>query len=94
MSQSASLQLVNNGSASSAGSLWPGGTGVFAVKATWGGGSVALQFLALDGATWITPAGGSLTADGGVVFELPPCQIRALVTTATGVYAQASRVPS
>lgn len=89
----ASVELLSNGSATSAGKGWPGGKGCFAVKATFGGGSVALQFLGPDGTTWITPASGSLTADGAITFELPPCLIRALVTTATAVYARADRVP-
>lgn len=88
------LALLTNEAATSGAKLWPGGVGFFAVKATFGPGSVALQILLPDGATWFTPAGASLTADGGVVFELPPCQIRALVTTATAVYARVDRIPS
>lgn len=89
----ASVTLLNNEAATSSAKQWPGGKGLFAVKATFGGGSVALQVLLPDNTTWVTPTGGSLTADGAVVFELPPCQIRALVTTATAVYANASRIP-
>lgn len=89
----ASVTLLTNGSATSAAQNWPGGKGLFSVKATFGGGSVALQYLLPDLVTWATPTDGSLTADGGVVFELPPVPIRALVTTATAVYATAVRVP-
>lgn len=89
---SASVILLTNAAANSAAMQWPGGAGVFAVKAT-GFGSVALQILLPDGVTWFTPTGASLTADGAVVFELPPCLIRALVTTATAVYARADRIP-
>lgn len=90
--QSYAVTLLSNASATSSASKWPGGKGVFAVKATFGGGSVALQMRLPDGVTWFTPADGSLTADGAVIFELPPCDIRALVTTATAVYANASRI--
>ncbi len=92
--QTFSLKLLTNASATSDGThQWPGGKGVYAVKATFGGGSVALQFRLPDHATWFTPTDGSLTADGGVVFELPPCLVRALVTTATAVYATMARIP-
>lgn len=91
--QTASVSLLSNASATSAGATWLGGKGVFAATATWGGGSVSLQYLGPNGSTWITPTSGALTADGGFVFELPPGQIRAAVVTATGVYARADRIP-
>jgi len=90
--QNYSLTLLNNASATSAGFGWAGGKGVFAVKAT-GYGTVALQYQLPDGVTWVTPTDGSLSADGGVVFELGPCNIRAAVTTATAVYASVTRIP-
>lgn len=92
MSSTYSVQLLTNGSATSVAFPWLGGKGVFASKAT-GYGTVALQYLLPDGATWATPTDGSLAADGGVVFELGPCQIRAAVATATAVYASATRIP-
>jgi hypothetical protein len=92
--QTASVELLNNGSATSTGKAWPGGKGVFAVKGTFGGGTVALQFQLPDYTTWFTPTNGSLTDDGGFVFELPPCLIRAEVVTATAVYAMAARIPA
>lgn len=82
-----------------AGVAWPGGRGFFAVTATFGAGSVALETLAPDGSTWIavpnagTGAAISFTAAGGALFELPPCRIRLAVVTATGVNALASRIP-
>ncbi len=92
--QSFSVKLIENGSSASdeVTKQWPGGKGVFMAKATFGGGTVALQYLLPDNATWVTPTDGSLTADGGVVFELPPCNIRVSVATATAVYASASRI--
>lgn len=91
--QSASVSLLSNGSATSAAANWPGGKGVFSVKATFGGGSVALQYQLPDNSTWFTPTSGSLTANDGFIFELPPCLIRAAVVTATAVYARADRIP-
>ena len=91
--QTASVMLLTNGAVDSESFLWPGGKGVFSAVATFGGGSVGLEYIGPDGATWIAAAGGSLTANGGFVFELPPCQIRATVDTATAVYANAARIP-
>lgn len=90
---SGALPTANTTIAPGAGQ-WPGGKGFFAVKATFGGGSVALQFQLPDNITWATLTNGSFTADGGMVFELPPCLIRALATTATSVYANAARIPA
>ncbi len=89
----ASVTLLHNEAATSAAMHWPGGKGNFVVVAAFGGGSVALQYLASDNATWITHTDSSLTAAGMFNFELPPGQIRALVTTATAVYAIAARIP-
>lgn len=78
---------------------WPGGRGFFSAAATFGGGSVSLQYLAPDNTTWVTAldvvgAAVTLTATGGVVFELPPGQVRASAITATAVHADAARIPS
>lgn len=91
--QSASVTLLHNEAATSAAKSWPGGKGTFMVVATFGAGSVALQYLASDNVTWLTPTGGSLTANGMFNFELPPGQIRALVAAATAVYAHAASIP-
>ncbi len=93
MSHTASVDLMLNGSGTGAAVQWPGGKGLFDVIATFGGGSVALQYLGANGSTYKTPTNGSLTANGEFIFELPPGPIRALATTATAVYARASRVP-
>ncbi len=89
---SASVVLLSNASATGAAVQWPGGRGLFAAKGTWGGGSVALHFLLPDGVTFAL-AVTALSADGGIIFELPPCQIKAVVATATAVYATAARIP-
>lgn len=78
--------LLSNASATGAGKQWDGGTGLFSVVATFGGGSVTLQYLGPDGATWLTAA-TALTANGVSQIRLPPGQVRAAVTTATAVYA-------
>lgn len=92
MSSTASVTLLNNENATSTAKAWGGGKALFAVKGS-AFGSVALQLLLPDNVTWWTPAGASLTADGGIVVELPPGQIRALVTGATNVYATVARIP-
>lgn len=76
----------SNLSATPAAFTLSGGYYAITVKATWGGGSVALQRLAVDGATFIavTPA---MTADGLATVSLPPGTYRLAVTTATAVFA-------
>jgi hypothetical protein len=93
MSTTAGVSLLSNASATSAVKKWPGGRGWFCAGATWGGGNVVLQMLLPDGASWVN-VHTALTANGGVAFELPPCSIRAAVTTATAVYARADRIPA
>lgn len=82
--------LLSNASATSNPAQWGGGRGLFTAVATWGGGNVTLQYMGPDESTWLTAA-TALTANGMVAFELPPGKIRAAVTTATGVYAQAEQ---
>lgn len=82
--------LLTNASATSSAAEWPGGRGVFQAVATFGGGSVTLQYLGPDGATWLAAGSDTtLAANGGGVFNLPPGRIRAAVATATAVYAAA-----
>jgi hypothetical protein len=71
--------------------FWLGGRGTFIVESlAWGGGSVKLQMKTPNG-TWIDiDPMGTLTADGAVGFELPPCEVKVVVDTATGVYAWAT----
>lgn len=87
----AALILASNSSATAATEfLWPGGIGVFTCEATWGGGNVALQFKTLQG-TWLAVGTNTnLTANGAGGFILPAgTSIRAAITTATAVYANA-----
>lgn len=96
--QSASSELMRNGSGTGAAQHWPGGEGVLSVRATFGGGNVAFQCLGPN-ATWLPVPDATtgnavvLTTAGTARFALPPTQIRAVATTATAVYASAARVP-
>lgn len=83
------LTLLSNAAATGSAAAWQGGRGLFTAEATWGGGTVKLQFKTLNSTTWVDADGISLTADGSKVFELPRGEIRANVATATAVYAYA-----
>jgi hypothetical protein len=83
----------NNISATTAGFTLRGGKYALIVTATFGGGSVQLQVLAADNATWV-PLGTALTAAGNQTFDLPPATYRIAVTTATAVYASLTSVPT
>lgn len=80
-------KLLENASATSDATDWPGGRGSFeVVAAAWG--TVTLEFLGPDDSTWL-PMGidTTLTANGGGVFTMGPGTIRAAVSGASGVYA-------
>lgn len=75
---------------------WQGGTGVFAVAATFAGGTIKLQWQLPDGVTWVDAGvNTTFTAAGGGIFTLHKCPIRCFITGGppTGVYAYAYRVP-
>lgn len=82
--------LSNAGAGNGASVLWGGGKGMFSAVATWGGGNVQLQYMGPDEATWLN-VGAAISANGYALFELPPGRIRAVVTTATGCYANADQ---
>ena len=91
MNNQAAMVLASNASETpSTEFLWPGGLGLFTAEATWGGGTVSLQFKTVNG-TWIAVGTNTtLTANGGGGFILPAgTSIRAAITTATAVYAYA-----
>lgn len=71
---------------------WPGGRGIFIAEATWSAGSAKLQFQSPN-STWIDYTSGSLGANGGILFELPPGQIRVVIATSTACYAYALTNP-
>ena len=93
------FQLITNGSATGNSVWWRGGKGRFSVAGTLtGGGSISLEYLGPDATTWITATDNTssvitLTANGGVNFELPAGPIRAAVSnTFNNVYATASTI--
>lgn len=87
------VNLASNASATGSAKIWQGGRGTFSAVATFGGGTVKLQFLGPDGSTWIDAGSDTtLTAAGGGNFDLPPCNIRVNIATATAVYADAVHV--
>lgn len=101
--QSASVNLISNGSATGSGQ-WPGGEGVLSVAGTFGGTTVTLERLGPDSVTWLpvkamapdgTQTTVSLTAAGMIGFALPPGAVRCVLTggAPTGIYATAARVP-
>jgi hypothetical protein len=69
-----------------------GGRYGITVIATFGGGSVTLERLAGDGATWVTAA-TAITANGFAAVELPRGSYRFTVATATAVYVGIERIP-
>jgi hypothetical protein len=75
----------SNISANTASFTLRGGSYGITVHATFGGGNVALQRLAADGASWVNVI-TALTADGYAATNLPNGTYRFAVTTATGVY--------
>lgn len=98
MATSTDAIQVINGSADSAAKPLIGGRYLLSVHATFGGGNVQVQQLALDETTWVVPmniAGNAnnLTADGSQTMDLSPGTYRIHVVTATAVYAALARVP-
>jgi len=93
--QSFAVDLLTNASATGPAVNWNGGKGNFAVVGTFGGGTVKLQALGPDNATYIDVPNTSLSAAGMVLFDLPPGRIQAVVTggAPSGLYARAARVP-
>lgn len=98
MSNSGSLQLLNNGSATSAALQWQGGKGLFSLIGVLASGF--FEHLGSDGSTWITvqdTTGNGITISLGATlsrsFELPPVQVRFRVTAGSGIYAYAERIP-
>lgn len=85
----------SNISASTAPFVLKGGAYGVAVSATFGGGSVKLQRLALDGSTYVSMSSSTdFTAAGGALVNLPPGTYRFTIATATAAYAEVQGVPS
>ena len=88
-------QGFSNISASTTGFKLKGGRyGVTAI-ATFGGGSVKLQRLALDATTYVSmSSSGDFTAAGGAIVDLPPGTYRFTIATASAVYAEVQGIPT
>lgn len=61
-------------------------------SAAWGGGSLKVDQLMPDGATWVATA-LTLAADGTSTTDLPPGQYRFTLATTTAANAVLTRVP-
>ena len=70
--------------------LYGGQYGVTAT-ATFGGGSITLQKLSVDGSTWVTVL-TAFSAAGYATVNLPQGTYRIAVTTATAVYVSVESV--
>lgn len=63
---------------------WPGGPGhVLAVGSSFGGGTLKLQWALTSSGTYVDYPSGSLTANGLVAFNLPPCFVALNLNGAT-----------
>jgi hypothetical protein len=83
----------SNISATTAAFVLRGGNYLVEIVATWGGGSVTLQRMAMDGSTYLqvlTP----FTANAVQLSNLPSGTYKFAVTTAAAVYAEIARIPA
>jgi hypothetical protein len=95
MPTSTEAATFSNIAATTPGFQLRGGKYAISALGTFGGGSVKFQVLGPDGSSFISPSAGTdFTAAGEAVLDLPPCQARFTIATATAVYASACRVPS
>lgn len=94
MSASAGVVLMENGTGNGADVVWAGGHTALIAEATFGGGNVALHMKLPQGGGYAAVTNMSLTAAGMVAGFLPPGTYRAVVTTATAVYARLARIPA
>jgi hypothetical protein len=80
-------QAFSNISANTAAFTLLGGQYAIQTSATFGGGSVTLQRLSLDGSTYVNCL-AAFTAAGYATVNLPPGTYRFTIATATAVYAE------
>lgn len=85
MYNKAEIASFSNISATPASFTLRGGCYGVTAKATWGGGSVTLQRLSVDGLTYVTVL-TAFAADGYASANLPGGTYRLLVATATAIY--------
>ena len=94
MSASTDAYQFSNISATTAAFQLQGGIYSIAANATWGGGTVKLQGLSIDGTTYIDIPNASFTANGFYSpLYLPAGQYRINVATATAVYGVVANIP-
>ncbi len=86
------IELIENGSATSSATRWPGGKGSMTVAGNFNTAIVTLQTLAGDGATWVKVI--DFAAAEHKNFELAEGQIRAEITGGppSGLYAIAVQI--
>jgi hypothetical protein len=85
--KSGAFTLLSNAGATGSAVAHPGGKVTFVAEATWGGGTVKLQWQNPLTSTWIDVPSMSLTANGMLTSTVPAGNVRANVATATAVYA-------
>lgn len=94
MSNGSDSAVFSNIAATTAAFKLIGGKYSVAAVATFGGGSVKLQRLGPDAATYQSVASASdFSAAGYTALDLPPGQYRFTIATATAVYAEVTAIP-
>lgn len=93
MTPSKATIAANAGAGNLSSVQFPGGKAMFIAEGTWGGGNIKLQVKAGNN-TWVDISSSTLSANGTLNLDLPPCEIRGVVTTSTGVYADLITVPN
>lgn len=91
MFNKAEINSFSNISATPGSFTLRGGCYGVTVKATWGGGSVTLQRLSVDGSTYVTVL-TAFAADGYSPVNLPGGTYRLLVATATAIYVDITSI--
>lgn len=81
---------VNSAAGTTPWFYWRGGKGLLMATAAWAAGNAQLQIKGPSGVA--LNVGAPITADGIVAFELPPGEIRAVITTAGAVYLSAQYI--
>ncbi len=77
--------LIDRGTSGAGSTLnWQGGSGVVTLSGEFGGATVEM-YVSFQPDIWVgTGAEGTFTTESARGFTLPPCQLRAEVTNATG----------
>ncbi|MCI0551955.1 MAG: hypothetical protein L0287_13465 [Anaerolineae bacterium] len=74
------VTLLTNAITTGSAVAWVGGSGFWEAWGDFDGSTAQLQKTPDSGTTWINISGASLTADGGVIVQLPRDNIRVLLT--------------